>query len=386
MAMELYGKGAVAGIDPGNGPNYEHPMHINYYAVWAAHNTVVAAGASSSVPRVMSGGGTKHIGKIELSAMEPAPKTEALSSNFSFTDTKYFEPSTRTNQQRTMAIIRTSETSGYYLDIYRSDNNISNDYLYHNIGDYVELFNEKGDSVKISSAVYPTVDDDVPGLRFLTDAHATGLYKESIKAHFCSSGAHGIKQSMDVWIPASDNKYFYTASAPVSKTAAPPYNRLPTPVLTIRTEGAENAWKDPFVAIFEPYLGEKGGTVKGVSRKIYDGGNRIIVDVNRIDGNDIIFHATDNKGDFCYNNTDFTGKFGIVSLSGGKLYSMYIGKGQMIKYENIKIEAIDGQNISAFLTLNQDKLNVNSSSAAQLTFKNNTYNISKGFNEIILKQ
>jgi hypothetical protein len=384
MAMELYGKGSVAGIDPGNGPNYEHPMHINYYAVWAAHNTVVAAGASSSIPRVTGGGGTKQIGNIELQAMEPMPKTKALSPTCSFTDTKYFESSTKTNQQRTMAMIRTSDTSGYYVDIYRSDNNISNDYLYHNTGDYVELFNGKGTPVETLPAIYPTVGDDVPGLRFLKDAHTTGLYRGTVKAHFYSSRVQGIEQSMDVWIPASDNKYFYTATAPASKTAASPYNRLPTPILTIRTTGVENAWKDPFVAVFEPYRGEKGGEIRGVSRRIYADGNGVVVDVGRMVGNEIIFHAIDNKDAFCYNDACFNGSFGIISISGGKLRSMYIGKGQMIKYGNIRIESLAGQNISAFLTLNQEKLSVNSSSAVQLTFGKDTYNLSKGYNEIIL--
>lgn len=34
MSMELYGKGTVMGIDPGNGPAYEHPLHVNYYTQW----------------------------------------------------------------------------------------------------------------------------------------------------------------------------------------------------------------------------------------------------------------------------------------------------------------------------------------------------------------
>ncbi|HET7896767.1 MAG TPA: hypothetical protein VFL47_03840, partial [Flavisolibacter sp.] len=42
MSVELYGAGSVMGIDPGKGITYEAPMHVNYYAQWAAHNTVVA--------------------------------------------------------------------------------------------------------------------------------------------------------------------------------------------------------------------------------------------------------------------------------------------------------------------------------------------------------
>src|SRR5665647_3411784 len=132
MAMELYGLGEVMGIDAGTGPNYEHPLHRNYYSQWAAHNTVVAAGSSSSVP-FSGSAGAKNIGQIDLAAMEPMPDQKAVSPDYSFTDTRYLDKSTNTNQSRTLAIARTSETTGYYVDIYRSDNPVSNDYVYHNI-------------------------------------------------------------------------------------------------------------------------------------------------------------------------------------------------------------------------------------------------------------
>jgi hypothetical protein len=81
MAMELYGVGEVMGLDSGTGPNYEHPLHQNYYSQWAAHNTVVAAGSSSSKP-FKGGAGAKDIGAIELEAMEPMPEENAVSSNY----------------------------------------------------------------------------------------------------------------------------------------------------------------------------------------------------------------------------------------------------------------------------------------------------------------
>ncbi|MDP4292578.1 MAG: hypothetical protein Q8908_15975 [Bacteroidota bacterium] len=66
MSMELYGAGYNMGIDPGNGPTYEAPMHVNYYTEWAAHNTVTGAAASAPVPIFKGGGGAKNIGHIAL--------------------------------------------------------------------------------------------------------------------------------------------------------------------------------------------------------------------------------------------------------------------------------------------------------------------------------
>jgi hypothetical protein len=77
------------------------------------------------------------MGQINLSAMEPMAEKEAVSPNCSFTDTRYTDFSTNTKQQRTLAIIRTSATTGYYVDIFRSANNSSNEYIYHNIGNEV---------------------------------------------------------------------------------------------------------------------------------------------------------------------------------------------------------------------------------------------------------
>ncbi|MCL4481541.1 MAG: heparinase II/III-family protein, partial [Bacteroidetes bacterium] len=168
MAMELYGLGEVMGIDAGTGPNYEHPLHRNYYSQWAAHNTVVAAGASSSVP-FSGSAGAKNIGQIELAAMEPMPDKAAVSPVYSFTDTRYLDKSTNTNEARTLAIVRTSPTTGYYIDIYRSDNKISNDYVYHNIGDGLTFLNSKREQLKTLACDYPRTDKDYPGFRFFTN-------------------------------------------------------------------------------------------------------------------------------------------------------------------------------------------------------------------------
>ena len=226
-------------------------IHVNYYTEWAAHNTVVAGGASSPIPHFKGGGGTKNIGKIELVAMEPMAKEKAISERYSFTDTKYFESSTQTKQRRTMAIVRVSDTTGYYVDIFRSDNPISNDYLFHNEGDQVLLYDEKGEQITLHQTSYPKTENDFPGLRFLTEAKTTNKYISSVKAQFIASESEDGSQRMDVWMPSSSNKYYYTAYAPVTKTVAAPYNHLPTPVLTMRTEGKDGAWKDPFIALFE---------------------------------------------------------------------------------------------------------------------------------------
>ena len=185
MSMELYGAGTVMGIDPGNGPTYEHPMHVEYYTQWAAHNTVVAAGSSTSVLPFRGGGGTKFIGAVELESMEPFVGEQAISDDFSYTLTKYYEEATKTNQERLLSIVRVDDEHGMYVDFYWSDNLVSNDYLYHNIGDKVELYTQEGNILELKTvSSYPCVGDDKPGLRYFKSVQTTGRYEKDIVALF----------------------------------------------------------------------------------------------------------------------------------------------------------------------------------------------------------
>lgn len=60
--------------------------------------------------------------------MEPSVGEKAISEEFSYTLTKYYDGSTKTNQDRLLSILRIDEKHGFYVDFYRSDNAISNDY------------------------------------------------------------------------------------------------------------------------------------------------------------------------------------------------------------------------------------------------------------------
>ena len=71
------------------------------------------------------------------------------------------------------------------MDFYRSDNAISNDYLYHNIGDSVILYTQDGKVLKqdeVSS--YPCVGEDLPGLRYFRSVRTTGLNESTVVALF----------------------------------------------------------------------------------------------------------------------------------------------------------------------------------------------------------
>ena len=351
MAMELYGGGYVMGIDPGNGLNYEDPMHVNYYAQWGAHNTVVADARSASVPYFRGGGGTKNIGQVELSAMEPLADREAVSPFCSFTDNLYTDISTGTNQQRTMAIVRTSDTTGYYIDIYRSDNGESNQYLYHNFGNSVSLTDLQNKKLSLTACDFPVsktpaTPPDPPGFRLMKEWQTSGIRREATRAVFDVED----QLYMQMLMTGETEREYMTAQAPAAGTAPRQFSRKPTPILICQQHG--EAWNRPFIALYEPYRGENGYDMTQVESvgKSSSGEFTALKVTNRSGTQQYIFQSTDRYGVNKTADGTFKGVFGVASLKGKQPEYLYIGAGQELTFGGygIKTASPDG---SAHLTI-----------------------------------
>ena len=340
MSMELYGAGAVQGIDPGNGPTYEHPMHVNYYTQWAAHNTVVAAGASTSVTPFNGGGGTKKIGQVELVSMEPLAGEKAISDEFSYTWTKYKDGSTETNQDRLLSILRIDEKHGFYVDFYRSDNTVSNDYLYHNIGDSVILYTQEGKILKQEEVhSYPCVGKDRPGLRYFRSVRITGVNESAVVALFSARQLNTGAGFMKMWMPASSDVSYFTALAPEAKTASSPYQGKPSLVVTMRKE--KPAVREPFVAVYEPVSKDlSAGSIVSVERiKLNSKGKEgCAVKVNTKDGDTFTLVNSLKDGAVVVENQKYNADFAIFAKRKGKNI-VYVGNGAFFENKEFKIES-----------------------------------------------
>lgn len=368
MAMELYGCGHIMGVDAGTGPNYEHPLHINYFSQWAAHNTVVAAGSSSSVP-FSGSAGRKNIGQIEAAAMEPMPDKEAVSGSYSFTDTRYLDISTQTNQLRTMAIIRTSPATGYYVDIFRSDNPISNDYVYHNIGDKVEFLNDKGSPLNPVASEYPLTGKDFPGFRFFTGVERLDNHTGALWARFSGSDGNGNPLWMQVWMPGAPDRSYFRAMSPATKTGGRQYNDKPLPVITVRTE--KEAWSEPFVAILEPSAGEGNSTVTGVRKmEPLSGKDHTALQVDHNDGSSqLIFQGNDAALETADKDIRFIGHFGVADLKDGEVRKLYLGEGTLLEYNGIYLYAEEGPGSAEVQVDGANQYSISSNSDVRLGFR-----------------
>jgi hypothetical protein len=359
MAMELYGLGEVLGIDAGTGPNYEHPLHRNYYSQWAAHNTVVSAGSSSSIP-FSGAAGTKNIGQIELAAMEPMPDQEAVSPNYSFTDTRYFDKSTNTNQSRTLAIVRTSETSGYYVDIFRSDNATSNDYVYHNIGDELTLLDSHRNKVNTIAASYPRTEKDYPGFRFFTDVEKLDGCNDNLTALFSIKDDQSDDLFLQLLVAGDEGRTYFKAKSLKTKTSGRHYAGSPLPVFTIHTNA--EAKTKPFVAVFEPYKGKNGYTIDRIAiEKTSDPANFTALTVyNKNNTYQEIFQSTDPAKTYSSSNGSLRGYYAIATVHKGQpeqLLALYLGKGKEVTWGSFTIKSLTDIG-SANLELADKKLKI----------------------------
>lgn len=369
MSMELYGKGTVMGIDSGNGPTYEHPLHVNYYTQWGAHNTVVAGGTSYSLKPFLGSGGKKDIGEIELLSMEPEVGCKALSDQISYTYTQYFEGFTKTNQNRLMSIFRVDNEHGFYVDIYRSDHSVCNDYLYHNIGEQVELSDFSGNMIKMSSVdSYPTIGKDYPGFRYFTSVRTSGMFEEGVHAVFSVEHLPVGSGYMHMWMPATSGVSYYTALGLEAKTAMSSYRTKKVPLVSIRMEGP--AEKDPFMVVYEPTSVKEGGIIHSVERlPISSVSAATALKVKDKEGGVYIF-GNSNKGKAeIKGGQTFMGDLAVFAETKEKNI-LYLGNGECVENNDFLVTCEKGMKGDVTLEYSDERLLIRSNVPIVVKIKN----------------
>lgn len=385
MSADFYGAGRVMGADPGIGRNLNDSMHIKYYSQWAAHNTVVAAGSSSPEKIYKGGGKAKAIGQIEMSVMEPMPDSTAVSPNCSFMNARYMEPYTRTNQERMLSLIRISPTAGFYIDIYRSGNKLWNDYLYHNIGDNLELFSDKKEPIALSPDKIPTVEPDFPGLRFIEKTNSTGVFKDGVISLFTvKNGVKNQTSYMQVLMPGVPNRSYFTGWSPRSESSLHPYDSLPLPTLVAHQIG--DAWNAPFVAVYEPFIGSGNNVVESVGwlNKNYRGLQTALVVHCKNDQKYWILQSVDRSRRGYVPGGTFTGNYAAASFVRDTLQSVYLGKALQFSCKNFSVKG-KTSDCSANITFGANYMDITSNQELTISWNgsrlNKVYLVEKGSEE-----
>ncbi len=354
MDMELYGKGYVLGVDHGRG-GYRTEIHENYSRLFAAHNTVIVNGNSQS-----DGGWVNlSINPVQLVSMEPMPKKEAVSPCHSFTQTSFVDDKgdlAEAVQQRTMALIRTSPTTGYYVDVFRSKSELPNeyhDYLYHNIGDKLEFLDgdlELAPSPEryMANAENPWIQNTSyrhPGWHYFSDVQSSSTFNKDVRARFSLEKSGGEPIYMNLFIPGGENREYSKVKAPHTFEAPKPYLNKPTPTLVIRKKG--EAWTEPFVVVYEPFARDKeNNSIQAVEKIIQKGIYKGLKVTSQIGRQTLVQYIITQSGNEKFKNKklqiSFTGTFAVITTdTNGKALNLYMGEGRELQYKNITIEAKD---------------------------------------------
>lgn len=356
--MELYGQGYVLGVTGGKS-KYRTDIHENYYRIFASHNTVVSNGASASK------GGWINLGinKVEAVALEPAYGKPGVSPKHSFTTSSFYDKFNLVapaQHQRTLALIKVSDTQGYYLDIFRAKSESKNqfhDYIYHNLGDNLEIqFSDNTDQFKNNPTRYQasanlpwTLQRQYrhPGWHFFNEVKTHSQTQNGFNATFSASELTDRAIYMRATVPAGLPLEVTKAKAPQSYGAAEPYNKKPTPTMVLRKQG--DAWQHPFVVAFESKSEGQQYVVQKIERIIEDNAFKgvkvaLLVDGSQLTQYVIVQEDINQVFEDSASGIYFKGRFAIITVSANnQVTDMYIGQGHHLKYQDTVLKPSLGQ-------------------------------------------
>lgn len=352
ITMELYGADYIMAANGGL-PNTlaerSDPVHTGYFYRHAGNNTVIVNGTSHGI----QSGAWKSNSDLWMNttvnvAAEPKHLEDPVNPSFSFATQFLDDEVNDCEQQRTLSTIRTSETSGYYFDMFRSkskSNNNFHDYIYHNIGDETHIFNSNGDELAVLETTrYQTDIGDTyksPGWRFFEETKVTEPTEDAVKVRF---DLNETNTYMAMFAPAGVAREYTKALGPATREAKGGYEDKKTQIMAVRQQG--EAWDKPFVHIFEPSL-STNASVKSVEH-LYRGdvivGAKVTSQIDNKTVTDYVICQEDDKHTFTLPELGLTfeGRFAVVRTEQDlekAQTTLYIGDGSSLAFGNHLLEA-----------------------------------------------
>lgn len=372
MNMELYGKGYVLGVKAGKS-SYKSDIHENYYRLFASHNTVVVNGASQGE----GGWANLKINQVELQAIEPSPWASPVSADHSFSVSSFIDDKgegAEAIQERTLAIVRTSEHSGYYIDVFRSKSETENqfhDYIYHNVGEQL-IFSSPvvlaEDPLRFKSAANKEWVNNSkarhPGWHFFEEVHSSKEYEDNVELYFDAKEIGDTPVQMNLFIPGNKNREYSKAMGPAANESRPPYDSGKNPTLIVRQKG--EAWSVPFAVVYEPTeMSEKEGSIQSVESILQKGefkGLKIKSLVAGVSKTQYALLLDSGKSFFEDEQLrlSFQGRYAVVTFDEDILHSIYVGEGSSISVDGLTTSSVSGKNIPWYVIFEGGKPKIQS--------------------------
>ncbi len=354
MNMELYGRGHVLAPDQGIGQDYWSKDTHEYKVNVAGHNTVSpnGKGADNNMPQ-----------HLEIIHAEPAvhdgqaPVVE-LSPNHQFVDAmnRFYTKELKADQRRLLSIVRTSPTSGYFVDIFRSEviDGVNNyhDYIYHNMGTGFDMLDADGCLLPMSG----TPLDTLSGKGYMYFETVGSLKTDRDFGADFYLGADDTHMRMFM-LGHKDREVYQLNSLFNHRYYLPALRNLPVPAVLVRQHG--EAGRTPFVAVYEPYGNGAEATVRRVvqqATKTQPGVVKFTVEHKAGGRMDHILNALTPDTEMEYSGIRFKGVYGVASLTQQKLHSFYVGSGTYLKIKGLEVSSVSGEPFHAYFEIQDGRL------------------------------
>ena len=387
ISMEIYGKGYVLGPESGIGTNYFQADYAEYYSQFPAHNTVTVDGISA-YPVMKSNHG------FEVRSSYPASgDTKDYFSSVSFGNLYFLEPETNADQTRLTSIIRTSDSTAYYIDIFRSKRKDGkdkiHDYFYHNMGQQLLVNDNTGNAVSLQSTEKLSFggghlfayDYFYDKKSITTDKDLNAVFKLMVP------GKEEVQ--MNMWMKGEKDREIFSVKSPPSKAIdrmglPKEIVELPMPTIVARQSG--EAWTKPFAVVFEPSTTSQPRSVVSIQsfKPVNAPSDFAGLEVEGKGGDkQFIFSASETGKDVIYNEKTFNGTYAVISETRNGLHYLFLGNGKKIASGGYSIIA-KSSDASAALEIKNNECFFTGSSPVTVTISGEkwkgktTYRISIG--------
>ncbi|WP_341224492.1 heparinase II/III family protein [uncultured Arcticibacterium sp.] len=369
IAMELYGKGFILGPEGGRGSSYLQADYREYYSQFPAHNTVSVNGKSQYNKM-------RSYYAFEVNSLYPASERKTgFYPNINFSDLYFNEPSTNADQNRVMSIIRTGETTGYYVDIFRSKQKDGadkyHDYFYHNLGQKLAFTTIGNQNIVLEpSSKLTSKAGNIKAYDYLKDEHSAKIEKP-FKARYSLKLKGQEEVNMNIWVQGNENREVFKVSTPPSEAfrhKVIPDEIVKDSLLTTVVRQYGEAWTKPFVTVYEPSSETEPASIKSIeSFKSGDNessfvGLKIESLANRTD---YIF-SSDHHNAYEFGGISFEGTYTVVSTE-NETSTLFLGAGKSISKDGYSIEILGKKSGSAALVTGK-KMMLSCDDAILLTF------------------
>ena len=343
ISMELYGKGYVLGPDAGIGKTlYQGLDYLEYYSQFPSHNTVCVDGISSYP--VM-----KSCHSFELRHLYPQSGERVGYQPVSYSEVYFREPETYSDQTRLNGIVNTSDSTGYYIDVFRSrkveGGDKMHDYFYHNLGQEMTLEAADGQSLNLQ----PTEELAFAGGHLYAYSYIydkkSAVTEKDVKADFTVRMPDKDDITMTLWMKGEKDREVFSALSPMteglSRIKDMPYVIADQPTLTFVACQRGEAWNRPFVAVYEPHTLREPSRIGRVTFPEVEGEGKAGVKVELVDGNTDFILSSDKADEAM--EMEGVKSFSVCSVvrkdKKNGLQMCFMGGGTSLQVDNLSISS-----------------------------------------------